>query len=63
MSPSNMPLPRSCARTLTGGALIVAFAFAGSQPANAARLAKADCPRSDVAPTTANSAQIRASVL
>jgi uncharacterized protein YkwD len=61
MSPSNLTCLQYPVRTLVCGALISgALAFAASPPASAA---VADCPGVDVAPTAANTAEIRASIL
>lgn len=64
MSPSNLTLQYRL-RLYTCGAVIGgALALAGAAPAAAVpSVAAADCPSIDVAPTAANTAEIRASIL
>jgi uncharacterized protein YkwD len=65
MSPSKLTRPHHPVRLLVCGALIGgALSFAGGSPASAAgTLAAADCPDQDLAPTTGNTDEIRASIL
>jgi uncharacterized protein YkwD len=65
MSPSNLTCLQYPVRTLVCGALIGgALSFGASPSASAAgTVAVADCPGLDLAPTAANTAEIRASIL
>jgi uncharacterized protein YkwD len=63
MSPSNLTRTQHRVLRCVSGAVIGgALAFAGASPA-AASVAAADCPNQDLAPTAANTVEIRASIL